>query len=198
MASVLTFICTFAADFIDTDSLVELHTPRLFMVQNKVSKRVTATILSMAAHSGDSHHGPVALCSGRSGMFLRRRHLRAAGDASLAGYQRRTHHATLHRTAGLLLSTRGAGVADGTISSDESNGRKELCYHRHAPALGSPLSGSVRLAPRGHSLVAQPVWSRPHRALQGGHPALHRLPRSGFRYAPFPKPATSGEEVIGL
>ena len=48
MASVLTFICTFAADFIDTDSLVELHTPRLFMVQNKVSKRVTATILSMS------------------------------------------------------------------------------------------------------------------------------------------------------
>ena len=124
MASVLTFICTFAADFIDTDSLVELHTPRLFMVQNKVSKRVTATILSMAAHSGDSHHGPVALCSGRSRMLLRRRYLRVAGDASLAGYQRRTHHATLHRTAGLLLSTRGAGVADGTISSDESNGRR--------------------------------------------------------------------------
>ena len=48
MASILTFICIFAADFIDTDSLVELHTPRLFMVQNKVSKRVTATILSMS------------------------------------------------------------------------------------------------------------------------------------------------------
>ena len=48
MASILTFICTFAPDFIDTDSLVELHTPRLFMVKNKVSKRVTATILSMS------------------------------------------------------------------------------------------------------------------------------------------------------
>ena len=47
-------------------------------------------------------------------------------------------------------------------------------------------------------LSHKPVWSRPHRALQGGHPALPRLPCSGFRYAPFPKPATSGEEVIGL
>ena len=49
MASVLTFICTFAAHFAKRlYSLVELDTPRLFMVKNKVSKRVTATILSMS------------------------------------------------------------------------------------------------------------------------------------------------------